>query len=167
MEDSPYCFTYAVLYSIISNFLWPPWTVAPQAPLSMRFPMQEYWSRLTFPTPGDLPDPGTELESPSSPALAGRFLTTARLGSNGELFHMPVGYLYIFFEKMSSLKKPSAHLLQNDSNQNSMVLSQKKKHSSVEENRGPRNRPKYLRQLIYNRGKNIQQRKDRLFSKCY
>ena len=68
---------------------------------------------------------------------------------------------------MSSLKKPSAHLLQNYSNQNSMVLSQKKKRSSMEENRGPRNRPKYLRQLIYNRGKNIQQRKHRLFSKCY
>ena len=45
-----------------------PWTVAHQAPLSMGFPRQEYWSRLPFPSPGDLPDPGVEL---TSPALAG------------------------------------------------------------------------------------------------
>ena len=38
-----------------------PWTVAHQAPLSMGFPRQEYWSGLSFPTPGDLPNPGTEL----------------------------------------------------------------------------------------------------------
>jgi len=35
-----------------------PWTVAQQAPLSMRFPRQEHWSGLPFPFPGDLPDPG-------------------------------------------------------------------------------------------------------------
>ena len=35
-----------------------PWTVACQAPLSMEFSRQEYWSRLPFPTPGDLPNPG-------------------------------------------------------------------------------------------------------------
>ena len=43
-----------------------PWTVARQAPLSMRFSRQEYWSGLPFPSPGDLPDPGIE---PRSPAL--------------------------------------------------------------------------------------------------
>ena len=37
-----------------------PWTVALQAPLSMKFPRQEYWSVLPFPSPGDLPDPGIE-----------------------------------------------------------------------------------------------------------
>ena len=37
-----------------------PCTVAYQAPLSMEFSRQEYWSRLSFPSPGDLPDPGTE-----------------------------------------------------------------------------------------------------------
>ena len=42
-----------------------PWTVAPQAPLSMGFSRQEYWSGLPFPPPGDLPDPGTELTSPA------------------------------------------------------------------------------------------------------
>ena len=40
--------------------------IACQAPLSMEFPSQEYWSRLPFPSPGGLPDPGIE---PASPAL--------------------------------------------------------------------------------------------------
>ena len=35
-----------------------PWTIAHQAPLSMRFPRQEYWNGLPFPSPGDLPNPG-------------------------------------------------------------------------------------------------------------
>ena len=43
-----------------------PWTVACQAPLSMRFSRQEYWSELPCTSPGDLPDPGIE---PRSPAL--------------------------------------------------------------------------------------------------
>ena len=43
-----------------------PWTVASQAPLSMGFSKQEYWSRLPFPSPGDLPNPGIE---PGSPTL--------------------------------------------------------------------------------------------------
>ena len=43
-----------------------PWTVAYQAPRSMEFSRQEYWSGLPFPSPGDLPNPGIE---PRSPAL--------------------------------------------------------------------------------------------------
>ena len=43
-----------------------PWTVAYQAPPSMRFSRQEYWSGLPLPSPGDLPDPGIK---PRSPAL--------------------------------------------------------------------------------------------------
>ena len=50
-----------------------PWTVARQAPLCMGFPRQEYWSRLPFPPPGDLPVPGIE---PTYPALTGRFFAT-------------------------------------------------------------------------------------------
>ena len=46
-----------------------PYTVTHQAPLSMRFCRQEYWNRLPFPSPGDLPDPGIEPASPASPAL--------------------------------------------------------------------------------------------------
>ena len=42
-----------------------PWTVAHQAPPSMEFSKQEYWSGLLFPSPGDLPDPGTKLRSPA------------------------------------------------------------------------------------------------------
>ena len=53
-----------------------PGTVARQAPLSMGFSRQEYWSGLPFPPPEDLPDPGIEPVSLASPALAGRFLTT-------------------------------------------------------------------------------------------
>ena len=48
-----------------------PWTIAPQAPLSMEFSWQEYWSGEPFPSPGDLPDTGIEPASPMSPALAG------------------------------------------------------------------------------------------------
>ena len=50
-----------------------PSTVAHQAPLSMGFSRQDYWSGLPFPSPGDLPDPGTESTSLVSPALAGGF----------------------------------------------------------------------------------------------
>ena len=53
------------------------WTVACQAPLSMGFPRQEYWSRLLFPPPGDLYNPGIKPLSPASPALAGGFFTTS------------------------------------------------------------------------------------------
>ena len=48
-----------------------PWIVVHQAPLSMEFSRQEYWSGLPFPTSGDLPDPGVESVSLESPALAG------------------------------------------------------------------------------------------------
>ena len=50
-----------------------PWTVAHQAPLSMGFSRQEYWSGFPFPSPGDLPDPGIE---PRSPALRADALTS-------------------------------------------------------------------------------------------
>ena len=53
-----------------------PWTVAHQAPLSMGFSRQEYWSGLPFPPPGDLPNPGIKPEAPTSPALVGGFFTT-------------------------------------------------------------------------------------------
>ena len=52
------------------------WTVACQAPLSKRFSRQEYWSGLPFPSPGDLPDPESQLTSVESAALTGWFFTT-------------------------------------------------------------------------------------------
>ena len=55
-----------------------PWTTARQAPQSMAFSRQEYWSGLPFPSPGDLPDPGIE---PGSPALEADALTSEPPGA--------------------------------------------------------------------------------------
>ena len=55
-----------------------PWTVTYQAPPSMGFSKQEYWKGLPFPSPGELPNPGTEL---SSLALASVFFTTEPPGA--------------------------------------------------------------------------------------
>ena len=57
-----------------------PWTVAYQAPPSMGFSRQEYWSGLPFPSPGDLPDPGME---PGSPELQADALPSEPPGSPG------------------------------------------------------------------------------------
>ena len=57
-----------------------PWTVDHQAPLSMEFSRQEYWSGLPLPAPGDLPGPGIKPVSLVSPALRGGFFTTAPPG---------------------------------------------------------------------------------------
>ena len=59
-----------------------PWTAALQAPLSMGFSQQEYWSGLPFSPSGDLPDPGIKSISPLSPALAGTFFTTSASGNS-------------------------------------------------------------------------------------
>ena len=58
-----------------------PWTVPHQASLSMRFSRQKYWSGLPFPSSGHLLDPGTEPESPVSPALQVVSLPLSHLGS--------------------------------------------------------------------------------------
>ena len=58
-----------------------PWTVAHQAPPSMGFSRQEYWSGLPFPSPEDLPDPGIE---PRSPALQADTLTSEPPGKLGD-----------------------------------------------------------------------------------
>ena len=59
-----------------------PWTAAHQAPLSLGFSRQEYWSGLPSPSPEDLPDPGID---PTSPALAGGFFTTEPCGKPSEV----------------------------------------------------------------------------------
>ena len=56
-----------------------PWTVARQAPLSIGFSRQEYWSGLPCPPPGDLPNPGIEPKSLMSPAFTGRFFTPSAI----------------------------------------------------------------------------------------
>ena len=71
-----------------------PWTyVAYEAPLSMETSRQDYWSGLPFPTPGDFPDPGIKPTSLVSPALAGRFFTTAPPGK----FNEKKEQLYIWY----------------------------------------------------------------------
>ena len=55
-----------------------PWTIARQASLSRGFSKQEYWSGLPFPSPGDLPNPGIE---PESPALQADALLLSNLGN--------------------------------------------------------------------------------------
>ena len=64
---------YHCLINIMSDSFANPWTAAYQAPLSMGFSRQEYWSGLPFPSPGNLPNPGIK---PPSPALPGRFFTS-------------------------------------------------------------------------------------------
>ena len=60
-----------------------PWTVAYQAPPSMGFSRQEYWSGLPFPSPGDLPNPGIE---PRSPEFQADALTSELPGHSPEDF---------------------------------------------------------------------------------
>ena len=68
------CVYVCVLYQVrLFEILW---TVDHQAPLSMEFSRQEYWSRLLFPMQGNLPNPRAEPTSLASPALAGGFFTT-------------------------------------------------------------------------------------------
>ena len=63
-----------------------PWTVARQAPLSMGFSRQEYWSGLPFPSRGDIPDPGIE---PGSPVFQADALTSEPPGKPKLLYKPP------------------------------------------------------------------------------
>ena len=61
------------------QFFVVPWPIVCQAPLPMEFSRQEYWSGLSFRSPGDLPDPGMELTSLLFSALAGGFFATSAI----------------------------------------------------------------------------------------
>ena len=67
--------------SVMSNSLWP------QAPLSLGFSRQEYWSGLQCPPPGDLPDPGVEPVTLAFPSSAGRFFTTSATLSGSHTYN--------------------------------------------------------------------------------
>ena len=56
------CLSHALLFTTL-------WTAAHLAPLPVGFPNQEYWGGFPFPSPGDLPNPGIELEFPVSPEM--------------------------------------------------------------------------------------------------
>ena len=65
-------------FSLVRLFATP-WTIAHQAPRSLGFSSQEYWSGLPCPPPGYLPDPGIKPESLMFPALAGSFFTSSTI----------------------------------------------------------------------------------------
>ena len=122
----------------MSDSLATPWTVAYQAPLSLGFYRQKYWSRLPFPSPEDLPDPGIK---PVSPALAGGFFTTIGSSSVYSMAMPSVCYcdtdtsLFLTHYDMNSLRKgaeiqstQSWHRAMRDENI-SCVLINKKCHS--------------------------------------
>ena len=73
------CFSHAQLFATL-------WTVAHEAPLSMGFSRQEYWSGLPYPPPGDLSDPGIKPTSLTSLALAGGFFTASARGAGQESY---------------------------------------------------------------------------------
>ena len=96
------CFSHVQLFATL-------WTVACQAPLSMGFSRQEYWSGLPSPTPGDLPNPGIKCMSLMSPALAGRFFTT-RTTCSGVWKKMNT-YLWLSLKKWLNVKKKYVHII--------------------------------------------------------
>ena len=89
--------------SVLSHLFAIPWTIAHQAPLSMGFSRQEYWSGLPFPPPGDLPNPGIELTSPVSPALQMNSLPLSHLRSPCKTI------LFIIFKKHFSMKTSDSY----------------------------------------------------------
>ena len=85
-KRNSFCECHACMLSHFSCiWLCNPWTVALQAPLTMAFSRQAYWSGLLCPPPGNLPDPGIELVVLMAPALAGRFFTTEPPGEPTEM----------------------------------------------------------------------------------
>ena len=97
------CYVLLNCFSPVQLFTTP-WTVAHQAPLSISFSRQDYWSGSPCPPPGDLPDPGIELASLVSPALAGVLYHWCHLGSHNSFgFHSldcclwPSLFLFFFF----------------------------------------------------------------------
>ena len=83
-----------------------PWTVAHQAPLSLEFTRQGYWTGLPFPSPGGLPHPGIK---PVSPALAGRFFITVLPGKPLQVYCSYYNYIkenmLVMKEQIGSLSK--------------------------------------------------------------
>ena len=72
------------------------WTVACQAPLSMGFSRQEYWSGLPYPLPGDLPNWEIKPRSLRSPALTGRFFTTSITWETQNIEHLDIFVFQIY-----------------------------------------------------------------------
>ena len=90
--------------------LWTPWTVACQALLFMEFSRQEYWNRLPFLSPGDLPNSGMELGSLASPALAGRFFITVLPGKPMTATQKILKGIVLLSDLISDLIWPSRYM---------------------------------------------------------
>ena len=98
------CFSHVRLFATL-------WTVARQAPLSMGFSRQDYWSGLPFPSQGDLPNPGIKPTSLLSPALAGGFFTAS---ATWEALFVPKWHCIVHVRQslsLSTLSSLSIHLL--------------------------------------------------------
>ena len=92
---TPYiCMSLFFSHQVMSDSFATPWNITHQAPLSLGFSRQEYWSGFLFPSPGDLPNPGIE---PMSPTLAGRFFTTERPRKLPNSVSTSVNFQHIFF----------------------------------------------------------------------
>ena len=95
-----------------------PWAAARQVPLSTVFFRQEYWSRLPFPTPGNLPDPKIEPASLASPALAGRFFTTgATYKANSWMFSSvhSLSHVWLFATPWTTARQASLSITNSQS----------------------------------------------------
>ena len=82
------------------------WTMARQAPLSVRFFRQEYWQGLPCPPPRDLPDPGIEPATLRSPAFAGGFFTTSASWEAQDLFILTMHHS---IQDLSALTRDQTH----------------------------------------------------------
>ena len=91
--------------SVMPDSFVTPWTVARQAPLSIGFSRQEYWTGLPFPSPGDLPNPGIE---PTSPALEGGLFTTEPPGKPSQLSEQQFTCKAV---GTSAMKRPSLRMV--------------------------------------------------------
>ena len=104
MLSPAFDFPFQPPYSVHAKLLFAAlWTVARQAPLSVRFSTQRYWSGLL---PGHLPEPGVRPESLLSPALAGGFFTTSATWEAPQiaflcyvLFQLCLFQIYLFLNK--------------------------------------------------------------------
>ena len=91
--------------SVLPDSLETPWILVHQAPLSMGFPRQEYWSGLPCPPPGDFPDPGIELTSLTYPALVGGFFTTPTTWETRSQIYWKSNHFFLSNRMSWSLKK--------------------------------------------------------------
>ena len=93
---APFCCILSVVYLLSWVWLCNPMDYNQLGSLSMEFLRQEYWSGLPFPSPEDLPNPGTELTSLVSPALAGGFFISEPPGKPNPLWYCSTLFLLFF-----------------------------------------------------------------------